>query len=93
MLVTALFMPVDATLNGSYFMVRSGGRTLITMFTDCGLLWLVQCLGAYLLSRYTDIGIIALFTLVEAGMLVKVAVSLWIIAKGSWARSIVAENA
>lgn len=92
MLVTALFMPVDATLNGSYFMVRSGGRTLITMFTDCGLLWLVQCLGAYLLSRYTDIGIIALFTLVEAGMLVKVAVSLWIIARGNWARSVVAEN-
>lgn len=91
LLVTAVFMPAEAALNGSYFMVRSGGKTLITMFTDCGLLWIVQCSVGFALSRFTDIGVIPLFTIVEAGMIVKTAVSLFIVARGKWAHSIVEE--
>ena len=89
LLVTAVFMPVDASLNGSYFMVRSGGRTLITMFTDCGLLWIVQCSLGYVLSRFTEIGVIPLFAIVEGGMLVKLAVSLYFVAQGKWANTVV----
>ena len=92
LLVTAAFMPVEAILNGSYFMVRAGGKTLITMFTDCGLLWIVQGTTAFLLSEFTDIGVIPLFALVEAGMIVKMAVSLFFVHQGKWARSVVEEE-
>ena len=92
LLVTAAFMPIEAILNGSYFMVRAGGKTLITMFTDCGLLWIVQGTTAFLLSEFTDIGVIPLFALVEAGMIVKMAVSLFFVHQGKWARSVVEEE-
>ena len=92
LLVTAAFMPFDAALNGSYFMVRSGGKTLITMFTDSGLLWLVQCSLAFLLSRFTDMPVVPLFAIVEAGMIVKLTVGLFFVKQGKWAHTIVEEE-
>ena len=92
LLVTAAFMPIEAALNGSYFMVRSGGKTLITMFTDCGLLWIVQGTMAFFLSEFTEIGVVPLFALVEGGMIVKLVFSLYFVAKGNWARSVVEEE-
>ena len=89
LLVTAAFMPIEAVLNGSYFMVRAGGKTLITMFTDCGLLWIVQGTMAFFLSEFTEIGVVPLFALVEGGMIVKLVFSLYFVAKGDWARSVV----
>ncbi len=91
MLVTAAFLPFDAMLNGSYFMVRSGGKTLITMLTDCGMLWSVQVVAAFFISRFTDLPIIPLFAIVESGMILKCAVSLWFVRQGKWANRIVAE--
>ena len=91
LLVTAVFMPVEATLNGSYFMVRSGGKTMLTMFTDCGLLWLVQCSVGFVLSRFTAIDVTGLFAAVEGGLLIKLAVNLIIVTRGKWAHSIVEE--
>ena len=91
MLVTAVFMPADALLNGSYFMVRAGGKTLITMITDCGMLWLLQGTLSFILTRYTDISIIPLFTAVQACMIVKAAVSLFFVHSGRWAKTIVEE--
>ncbi|MBO4873211.1 MAG: MATE family efflux transporter [Lachnospiraceae bacterium] len=92
LLVTAVFMPIEGPLNVSYFLVRSGGKTLITMFTDCGLLWLVQGTTAFFLSEFTNIPVIPLFALVEAGMIVKLAVSLLFVANGKWAHSVVEED-
>ena len=91
MLVNAAFMPVDAVLNGSYFMVRAGGKTLITMLTDCGMLWLIQGLTAFLLSRFTDVPVLVLYTAVQAGLIIKAMVSLWFVRQGAWANSVVAE--
>ena len=92
LLVTAVFMPIEGPLNVSYFLVRSGGKTLITMFTDCGLLWLVQGTTAFFLSEFTNLPVIPLFALVEAGMIVKLAVSLLYVAQGKWAHSVVEED-
>ena len=37
--VSAFMMPVNAFVNASYFTLRSGGKTVITFFFDCGYVW------------------------------------------------------
>lgn len=91
MSVSALFFPLEGILNGSYFMVRSGGKTLITMLTDSGLLWGVQVVMAFILSRFTDIPILPLYALVQSAMLLKVIISLLVVKNGKWANTIVTD--
>ena len=92
MIINGIAMPLDALLNGTYFMVRSGGKTLITMITDCGMLWMVQGTTAFFLSRFTDLPIVPLYAVVTCGRIVKIIVSLYVVHQGKWAHSVVAEG-
>ena len=47
-------MPMNAFVNASYFTLRSGGKTVITFFFDCGYVWVVSIPLAYCLSRFTE---------------------------------------
>ena len=39
---SAFMMPINAFVNASYFTLRSGGKTVITFFFDCGYVWVVS---------------------------------------------------
>ncbi|MBO4872635.1 MAG: MATE family efflux transporter [Lachnospiraceae bacterium] len=92
LLVQALFMPVNAALNSAYYVVRAGGDTLLTMFLDCGLLFLFQAVPDFLLSRFTGIRIIPLYFCVQCGLILKLAVNLYFVRKNGWVHTLVTEN-
>lgn len=91
-LVAAVFMPVNAFANASYFTLRSGGKTWITFLFDSFFVCVVSVPVAYLLSRFTGLPMVPLYTTVQALDLIKCVVGYILIKKGIWIHNIVDEN-
>lgn len=88
-MVTAIFMPQNAFLHACYFTLRSGGKTIITFLFDSVFIWCVSVVIAYTLSHFTALPVIAIYTLVQAGDIVKSVVGFILVKKGIWLQNIV----
>lgn len=88
-LVAAVFMPVNAFANASYFTLRSGGKTWITFLFDSFFVCVVSVPVAYLLSRFTGLPMVPMYTTVQALDLIKCVVGYILIKKGIWIHNIV----
>ena len=85
----AVFMPMDAYKNATYFTLRSGGRTFITFLFDGFSEISVNFPIAFILSRFTSIGVLWIFVGVHLGGLIKVIVGTILVRKGVWLRTLV----
>ena len=85
----AVFMPMDAYKNATYFTLRSGGRTFITFLFDGFSEISVNFPIAFILSRFTSIGVLWIFIGVHLGGLIKVIVGTIRVRKGVWLRTLV----
>lgn len=90
--ITALFFPVQGFLNALYFTLRSGGKTLITFLFDSVFSWVVPVPCAFLLCNYTEMSVFAVYAVVQAADLIKVAVGSVLIKKGVWVSNLVEEK-
>lgn len=88
-LTAALFMPLQAGTNAGYFTLRSGGKTLLTFFFDCGFVWIVNIPLAFILSRFTDLYIVYLYASILATDIFKCILSYILVKKGIWLNSVV----
>ena len=89
-MVTALFMPLQAFLHACYFTLRSGGKTIITFLFDSVFIWVVSVSIAFTLSRFTSLPVIAIYILVQVGDMIKCIVGFILVKKGVWLQNIVA---
>ncbi|MHC1785719.1 MAG: MATE family efflux transporter [Christensenellales bacterium] len=89
MLTMALYMPTYAVSHCCFFTMRSGGSTLLTFLFDAAYMWVVNIPLALALAHLTGIPIIYLFPLCEAAGLFKMALGIFLVNKGIWARNIV----
>ncbi|MGP1419390.1 MAG: MATE family efflux transporter, partial [Sphaerochaetaceae bacterium] len=87
--IAACFLPVVAMKNGSYYTLRSGGRTYITMAFDSGMIWTISLPIAYFLSRFTDMNPVLIFLFVQLGDIIKVIIGLILVKGKVWLRNIV----
>ena len=87
-IVSAAVMPLHAYIHAVYFAMRSGGKTIITFFFDCGSIWLGSLPLAYCLSRFTAIPIVPLFILCSCVELIKCFIGFFIIRSDSWIRNL-----
>ena len=85
----AVFMPMDAYKNATYFTLRSGGRTFITFLFDGFSEISINFPIAFILSRFTSIGVLWIFVGVHLGGLIKVIVGTILVRKGVWLRTLV----
>lgn len=85
----ALFLPLFALKNSTYFTLRSGGQVWITIIFDSVFLWTCSVPIAFTVSRFTDLGVVGIFASVQMGDFIKCAIGLYMIAKGVWIRRIV----
>lgn len=88
-IITALFFPVQGLLNSLYFTIRSGGKTFITFLFDSVYSWVVTLSIALVLCNFTDLSIFAVYAVVQALDLIKIAVGYALIKKGIWISNIV----
>ena len=87
--VAAILMPMNAFVNASYFTLRSGGKTVITFFFDCGYVWVVSIPLAYCLSRFTDLPIQPLYFICQGADILKCVVGYILVKKGVWIEKLV----
>lgn len=87
--VVSFFMPLHAFTNGSYFTLRSGGKTVMTFIFDSGFVWICSVPVAFLLSRFTHMPILTLFVTVQALDLIKCVLGYIFVKKGVWLNTVV----
>lgn len=87
--VCALFIPVHAFANATYFTVRSGGKTLITFLMDSVFIMCVNVPVAFLLYYALHLPIWTIFPIVQAIDIIKVVVGLVLVKKRVWLNNIV----
>jgi Na+-driven multidrug efflux pump len=89
MRVTGYMLPIMALTNCSYFTIRAGGRTGVTILFDSVYSWAVFVPVAMLLSHKTALGLVSMFALVQGLEGIKAVIGLWLVKKGIWVRNIV----
>lgn len=87
-IISAVIMPIHAYIHAVYFAMRSGGKTMITFFFDCGFIWLGSLPLAFCLARFTAIPIVPLFILCSCIELLKAIIGYFIIRGDFWIRNL-----
>lgn len=87
--IVAALMPVFAFSHSCYFIMRSGGRTIITFLFDSAIIWCLNIPVAYLLSSHTSINIVTVFLIVQCIDILKCIVGFILVKNGVWVRKIV----
>ena len=87
-LIAGCFMPMYAYLNSAYFILRSGGKTIITFLFDSVFLWAVSIPVSYVLSRRTGIPLVPMYIIVQCLELLKCALGAFLLHKGVWVQDI-----
>lgn len=91
-LISAVLMPVHGALHCMYFIIRSGGKTLITFMFDCCFSWFVSVPLAFILANFTDMSIIPLYLCCQCVEAVKCIIGIVLIKKGVWLSNIVSSE-
>lgn len=91
-LISAAAIPLHAFLHGSYFTLRSGGKTMLTFIFDSGFMWVMSIPVAWILSRYTGLAIRPLYALVQAADVLKCYLGYLFVHSDIWLNNIVGES-
>ena len=86
--VASICMPMYAYANASYFILRSGGKTIITFLFDSCFCWSISIPIAFLLVHMTSLEMPILFLIVQLADLIKCTIGFILIEKGVWINDI-----
>jgi len=89
MQICALTMPLDAFAHASYFTLRSGGKTFITILFDSCFVWLLTLPTAYILCNFTTLSIFDVYLVCQLLNIIKDIAGTILVAKGIWIKNIV----
>ena len=87
--IYALFLPLVSFCNSAYFILRSGGKTLITFLFDSGYTWLISVPIAWSLVHLTSLPVTTIYLLVQLAEFIKCAFGYVLLRKGVWMNNIV----
>ena len=87
--VSACAAPLYAYGHTTYFTLRAGGKTWITLLFDSAYVWLVRVVIVRLLVGLTALPEVTIFALCEGSDLLKCVFGAVLIAKGIWINNIV----
>ena len=87
--ISALTMPVQAMYMASYFTLRCGGKTVLTLLFDSGYICLISFPVAFILSHFTKLPIFYIYLLVTLCDVPKALTGMYLVRKGIWANTII----
>ena len=87
-LVLACHKPLMGFIYFAYFSMRSGGKTWITFFFDCGVLWLITIPVSILLTRFTGWPILAVYACCQGLDIIKCFIGYFLMKKGTWIQNL-----
>ncbi len=89
LMISGAFLPLSAYVNGTYFTIRSGGKTFITFLFDCVFTWVVCLPIAFLLSHFTALPVVWVYFFVQCADIIKAIIGTAMIRSGIWANNVV----
>ncbi len=89
MIVAGIALPFHSIAHTSYFVFRSGGKTIITFFFDCVYSMVVLVPISFYLCRYTSLPILQCYILVQTAECAKVLIAIPLFKSGFWAKNVV----
>jgi len=89
MQICALTMPFDAFAHASYFTLRSGGKTFITILFDSCFVWALTLPTAFILCNYTSLSIFSVYLICQLLNIIKDIAGAILVANGIWIKNIV----
>lgn len=87
--IIGLCLPLHAFIHGTYFTLRSGGKTMVTFIFDSAYMWGVTVLAAYCLTRFTLLPIIPVFFIIQVSDILKASIGFILLKKKIWLNNIV----
>lgn len=87
-LISAVFLPEVSFANATYFTLRSGGKTFVTILFDSCFVCCVCVPLAYCLSRFTSMSIVPLYFCCQATELIKCFLGAFMLKKKTWIQNI-----
>ncbi|MCR5596428.1 MAG: MATE family efflux transporter [Lachnospiraceae bacterium] len=90
-IIAGVLMPVNAYAHATYFIIRAGGRTGITMVFDSCFVWVISVPLAFFLSRYTDLDVTRMLIIIQSLEIIKCFIGGIMVKKGIWARNLIAD--
>lgn len=90
-IITALFFPIQSLLNCYYFIIRSGGRTVITFLSDSVFSWAITIPIAYALCLLTNLPVLLIYTILQSLDVIKTIIGYILIKKGIWITNLVSD--
>ncbi len=91
MLVMSATMPFMAFAHTSYFILRSGGKTIMTFMFDCLPLWAVNIPLCYVLVHFTGLHILWIFFIINMTNFLKCLFGFYMVKKGVWINNVAKE--
>ncbi len=88
-LIAACTMPFVAYTHASYFIIRSGGNTLITVLFDSIYTWAIAVSAAFFMSRYTNLSVSWMLAIVNGLEVIKCLIAFFFVRSGMWIKNIV----
>ena len=89
MIIAATGMPGDALCNGTYFTIRSGGKTFITFLMDSGFVWIACVVTATLLIKFTSLNIFFVYFIIQILNYIKGLIGVILVKKKIWINNII----
>lgn len=90
-LVASFMLPFYAFLHGSYFTLRTGGKTIITFLFDSVFVWVIAVPTAFVLTHFTRLPILPVYMIVCSTDFIKCIIGYVLVKKGVWVQNIVKE--
>ena len=89
LMVSGSFLPLSAYTQGTYFTIRSGGKTFVTFLFDCVFTWVVSLPIAFCLCQFTGLSVVWVFFFVSAADIIKAVIGTVMLVSGVWAKHMV----
>ena len=89
LIISGAFLPLTSYVHGTYFTIRSGGKTFITFLFDCVFTWVVNLPVAYCLCQFTGLSVVWVFFFVSCADIIKAVIGSIMLASGIWANNVV----
>ena len=87
--IFALCMPLMSFCNSAYFILRSGGKTLITFLFDSCYTWVISVPIAWSLVHLTRLPVETIYLFVQLADIIKCTFGFVLLRKGVWMNNIV----
>ncbi len=89
--ISAVLMPIHGALHSTYFILRSGGKTIMTFLFDSGFTWIIAVPLASIIANFTSLPILPFYFLCQFSESIKCIIGAILIKKGVWLSTIVNE--